>query len=239
MAAKVKVSPVVAAGYAPLPQTVGEEKVVHAILPLDAVALEAGDVLDMLILPPECVVTDLLIHADDLDTNASPTLTLDVGLISGIPGDTTVANRTVGVEAGNNLTTAQAAALARNLLAALMRVPAQPVPRSLGFKVEAGPATAVVETGTMTTNRGQWKPGTAYATGDFLVLPNGVKMSCTTAGTSGTYGQTEAKAPTQAQPNWNLTFGGTTADGGVTWTCRSPIIGMIARYTMSRQGLPL
>lgn len=239
MAAKVKVSPVVAAGYAPLPQTAGEEKVVHAILPLDTVALEANDVLDMLILPEGCVPIDVFLHADDLDTGG-PTLTVDAGIIGGIPGDTTVANRTpLGIEFGDNLTVGQALGVARLLLTTGARIVAQPVARSLGFKVQAAPTTAVVETGTFTVNRGVWKPGTVYTANDFLILPNGVKMQCTTGGTSGTYSGSESRAPSQAQPNWAIGYGLTTTDGGVTWTCRSPIIGMIVRYTMARAGLPL
>ncbi len=62
-----------------------------------------------------------------------------------------------------------------------------------------------------------WAPSTAFTvrtTGDAntgsVVKPlnfNDRHFKCTTAGTSGT-----------TEPSWNLTLGGTTADGGVTWT---------------------
>lgn len=219
------------------PSMAGEVKYQRGVIALDATALAATDVLDACVLPPHCVPVDAIIDTDDLDSNGAPTLTLDVGLISGIPGDTTFANRVVGTEIGNNLTTAQAAALARNALQGFMRLAPQPVDRSIGFKVEGAPATAVVRTGTLTVNRGLWQPGTQYVANDYIVLPDGTIFECTTGGVSGVYGQTEKEAPSQQQPNWNVGFGLTTTDGGVTWTCRTPVIALTIAYRAARDRL--
>lgn len=48
---------------------------------------------------------------------------------------------------------------------------------------------------------------TAFAVGDIIKDTNGNGQQCTTAGTSG-----------GSAPSWNVTLGGTTADGSVTWT---------------------
>lgn len=215
----------------------GSVKVARGIIALDAVALVATDVLDVVVLPANHVPVDFYIHCDDLDSNGTPTLTLDAGFISGAPGDTTHANRVVGTEIMNNGTTAQAQAFTRATAAAFLRSVAQPVDRSIGFKVETAPATAVVRNGTFNVNRGVWKPGETYDANDYLILPNGVWMQCTTGGASGFYGQTEKTAPSQWQPSWNLTFGGTTTDGSVVWTCRSPIIGITLLYAPARDKL--
>jgi len=60
-----------------------------------------------------------------------------------------------------------------------------------------------------------WVAATAYiaptatATGSLIVDANGMLQEATTAGTSG-----------GTEPTWNATVGGTTSDGGVTWTNR-------------------
>ncbi len=233
----VIVSQKVAAGYAPVPQTTDEIKCVRSIIALPTTALILNDVLDTVILPADCVPVDFEADFDDLDSNGTPTLGLDAGIITGRPGDTTQSNRTVGTEFLSADTTARSGGVVRTARQAAFRVAAMPVDRSIGFRVQAAPATAVVQTGTLSVNRGQWAPNTAYAVSDFLVLPNGAIMRCTTAGTSSTYGQTETRAPTQNQPAWNLGFGLTTTDGGATWTCVSPIIGVTLQYRMGRDKL--
>lgn len=234
--AQVQVSRNVSRGQWPIPTNAGEVKVQRGVLALNATASVATDVWDVVVLPAGCVPVDLSFDSDDLDSNGSPTATVDVGLITGVPGDTVLANRTVGQQFGAALTTPQAGGFARNLVVAGNRIVAQDFPRSIGFKLNAV-ATAVIQNGTLTVNRGLWAPGTTYVANDYVTLANGVIMECTTGGASGTYGQTVRDAPTQKQPNWNLAFAGTTVDGTVTWTCRSPIIAATLSYRHESAGL--
>src|SRR5690349_18553635 len=59
-----------------------------------------------------------------------------------------------------------------------------------------------------------WKTGHAYLLGGQIGDPNSNIQQVTTAGTSGA-----------SQPTWNTTVGGTTTDGGVTWTNEGPNYG--------------
>jgi len=58
-----------------------------------------------------------------------------------------------------------------------------------------------------------WRPSVSYKQGQIIKDPAGNEQLVTTAGTSGT-----------AQPAWNETTGGTTIDGGITWTCEGPYV---------------
>jgi hypothetical protein len=68
----------------------------RVVLPITA-ALLLNDQLEMLILPAGHVPVDVIIDTDDLDSNASPTIGFDCGIMTGFPGDT-VAARTIGTE---------------------------------------------------------------------------------------------------------------------------------------------
>jgi SusD/RagB-like outer membrane lipoprotein len=59
-----------------------------------------------------------------------------------------------------------------------------------------------------------WKASHAYLLGNQIGDPNSNLQKVTTAGTSGA-----------SQPTWNTTLGGTTTDGGVTWTNQGPNYG--------------
>lgn len=233
---RVLVAQAVALNVVPDPCGAYETKTMHSRLALDTVALVINAVLDMAVLPAECVPVGVEVATDDLDSNGTPLITLDCGLITGRPGDDVFANRVCGNEAFAASTVGQAGGVARHAKAAFLRVPAQPVDRSVGLKVAAAPATAVVAASLGTNPRGLWLPGTAYATGDFVVLPGGVHMACTTAGISGVYGANDRERATQKQPAWNIGFGQTTTDGTVTWTCRTPVIDMLLSYRAARNG---
>ena len=77
-----------------------------------AAALEVGDIIEMLELPPGCVAVDCILDVADLDTG-TPAILLDVGVMAGDVGDKTLANRTLTANliAGSNV--GQAGGIAR------------------------------------------------------------------------------------------------------------------------------
>lgn len=99
-----------------------------------------GDIIDLGILPAYHTVSDMILFADDLDTG-TPAMTLDVGLMSGTPGDTTN-TRTCGAEFYSASTSAQASTVARpTLKTAFNQIPTE-ADRSIGVKVLLQAATA-------------------------------------------------------------------------------------------------
>lgn len=99
------------------------------------------DVIDLGLLPANHTVVDAVLIADDLDTGASPAITLDVGLMSGVPGDVT-SSRTCGEEFFSAATTAQAGGATRMSNRAGFLVKPSTADRSIGVKFKAGAATA-------------------------------------------------------------------------------------------------
>lgn len=106
-----------------------------------AAQLVAGNIFDIGILPAGHTVIDAMLLPTDLDTNGTPTITLDVGIMSGFVGDTTSV-RTSGAEIFAASNAAQTGAVARPTLPSAFTIVAEPVNRSIGVKVVTGPATA-------------------------------------------------------------------------------------------------
>lgn len=108
--------------------------------PLKGVTLQVGDIIDLGIIPGTMTVTDVTLVSDDLDTNASPTLAFDVGVMSGTPGDT-VSARTCGQEffAASNI--AQAGGVSRMSKVTGFRVDPVDYDTSIGLKITTAAAT--------------------------------------------------------------------------------------------------
>lgn len=103
--------------------------------------LVAGTVFDIGVLPAGHTVTDAMLISGDIDSNATPLVTLDVGIMSGTPGDA-VSARTCGAEIFAADVGARTGAMSRMTLASGALIKASGEDRSIGVKVVAAPATA-------------------------------------------------------------------------------------------------
>lgn len=108
-----------------------------------AVGLVATDVIEMCVLPGGYVATTVKLITDDLDSNVSPTISLDVGFVSGVAGVIDNA-RTCGAEAIVGTTIAQTGGVAVDNVATITLAAPLPTDRSIGIRVGAGAATLVV-----------------------------------------------------------------------------------------------
>lgn len=100
-----------------------------------------NDVIDLGILPANHTVVDAILIADDIDTHETATVALDVGIMSGTPGDTTSV-RTCGNEFFAADTTARAGGVARMSKKDGFIVKPTAADRSIGVKFQAAAATA-------------------------------------------------------------------------------------------------
>ncbi len=119
----------------------GDLVVNQFFIDLTAAQVVNGNFFDVGLLPAYHTVVDMVLIPDDLDSNGTPTITLDVGLLSGTPGDTT-SNRTIGAEFFSGDTGARTGALARMSLATGFKVLPTEADRSIGVKIAAAVATA-------------------------------------------------------------------------------------------------
>lgn len=72
-----------ASGKLPMPIPVAQEDVtVYVEQAITTAQIEAGTVLDMLVLPADCVPVGYVLTATDLDTNGSAAITLDLGILN-------------------------------------------------------------------------------------------------------------------------------------------------------------
>lgn len=99
-----------------------------------------GDIIDIGILPAYMTVSDVVLVADDIDSGAGAVL--DVGIMSGSPGDTNT-DRTCGAEIFSGATTGQAGGVARPTLASAFKILATEADRSIGVKIATQSAGAV------------------------------------------------------------------------------------------------
>jgi hypothetical protein len=108
--------------------------------PFRGVTLLTNDLIDIGILPANHTIADIFIDTDDIDTNGTPLMSVDVGMMSGTPGDT-VSVRTVGQEFFAGDTTVRTGGLARTTRSSAMRVAPTGADRSFGVKIVAQAAT--------------------------------------------------------------------------------------------------
>jgi hypothetical protein len=99
-----------------------------------------GDIIDLGTLPAYHTVSDAILVPDDLDSGAG--LVLDVGLMSGTPGDTASA-RTCGAELFSGSTAGQTGTPTRATAATAFKILPTELDRSIGVKISTQSATPV------------------------------------------------------------------------------------------------
>jgi len=105
---------------------------------------EVGDTYEMVILPANCVVVDMILDADDL--SAAADILIDVGIMAGEVYDATLANRTCGLEFIASSTVGQAGGAVRPTLAGAFRVAPTKADRSIGLEMAAVSTTTATGT---------------------------------------------------------------------------------------------
>lgn len=99
-------------------------------------ALAAGDIIEIGRLPAYATICDAILISDKVDTGT--TITLDVGIMSGTPGDTT-AGRTCGNELFAASVNGQAGVVERMTKLAGFTIAETDADRAIGVKVVAAP----------------------------------------------------------------------------------------------------
>lgn len=107
--------------------------------PLKGVTLAIGDIIDLGLIPALTEVVDVVVDSDDLDTNGTPTIAFNVGVMTGTPGVNT--GRTCGTEFFAASTVAQAGGVARMAKQAGFRVARATSDKSVGLEITAAAAT--------------------------------------------------------------------------------------------------
>lgn len=108
---------------------------------LTAGQIVLNDIIDLGTLPANHTISDAILIVGDLDTNGAPTIALDVGIMSGTPGDT-LSVRTCGNELYAADTTARAGGVTRTSKLAGFTIKPTESDRSIGVKIQAAAATA-------------------------------------------------------------------------------------------------
>lgn len=99
-----------------------------------------GDIIDIGVLPAYHTVGDVILIADDIDSGTAAAL--DVGIMSGTPGDTTTA-RTCGAEIFSGSAIGQTGGVARPTLATAFKIQPVEYDRSIGVKIATQSGTPV------------------------------------------------------------------------------------------------
>ncbi len=105
--------------------------------------LVAGDVVEMLRLPAYCTIVDAILVSDDLDTNATPTIALDVGFVSGVVGQRNHARTCDNVFFSGD-TVGRAGGVSRMTRAGGFRVAKVEEERAIGIRIATAAATLAV-----------------------------------------------------------------------------------------------
>lgn len=119
----------------------GDEIVNDYFIDLTAAQLVLNNIIDIGVLPANHTITAARLIPDDLDSNGTPLIALDVGILSGTPGDI-VSARTMGAEIFAADVSARTGVSTAASLATAFLIRAASLDRSIGVKIQAAPATA-------------------------------------------------------------------------------------------------
>jgi hypothetical protein len=129
----------------PNAQLAGVEHVMRYPVTIPATGVLANDIFEVACIPPGTRVTEIIQDSDDLDTNGTPTIAYDIGIMSGVWRDTSQ-SRTVGAEFYSGSTLARTGGVDRPTLTSAYRSAAATTARSIGIKINALAATPVAGT---------------------------------------------------------------------------------------------
>lgn len=114
----------------------------EAFIDLTAAQLALNNIFDVAILPAGHKVVDMVLIPDDLDTNGTPTIALDVGILTGTQGDDVSNTRVCGSEYFAADVSARTGTPSRMSARSAFLVQPVEFDRSIGVKIQAAPATA-------------------------------------------------------------------------------------------------
>lgn len=131
-----------AKGIRQMPISQGSEIISIRIEHNLSAAPAVGDILELGLLPEDHMMVDVIMDADDLDTNGVPTITLDAGVLNAAKTDLDVSADSGGGKWITASTVAQAGGLVRPTTKEVTRVvPKSDSRRSVGVRVAAAAAT--------------------------------------------------------------------------------------------------
>lgn len=117
----------------------GNEVINPFFIDVTAAQLVLNNIFDMGVLPAGHTIASCTLAPDDLDTGAG--IALDVGILSGDPGDT-VSVRTMGSEIFAADVAARTGVISNVTQPSALRIRPTDTDRSIGVKVQAAPAGA-------------------------------------------------------------------------------------------------
>ncbi len=112
--------------------------------------LIATDIIELAQIPPNAEPIDFILTCDDLDSDGTPTIVFDLGIMSGDWGNTDGA-RTCGAEILSGSTLAQAGGVERPTLKTAFRLAPSAEARSIGMKITTVAATPAAGSVNLTT----------------------------------------------------------------------------------------
>lgn len=131
----------------PSPDQAGDVFSYRASITFTTAQLVLNQIIEMLAIPAGCTLVDAILDTDQLDSGGAPTLTLDVGLMSGTFGDPDPNGvRTIDASILSAVTTGQAGGVVRPTLKTAFREPVSTADVGVGVKIHAAPETAAAGT---------------------------------------------------------------------------------------------
>lgn len=133
----------------PVPECAGQVVTHRLEYSWPAAGLSANDIIEFGVVPSNLRVVDMTLISDDLDTNGTPTIVLDVGILDGTWQDNDSSRTTIGDEFFDGATVAQAGGVVRMSEADGFELAKSASDRSIGIKVMTAAATSAAGTITL------------------------------------------------------------------------------------------